>query len=855
MLPVDTLRAQMVHHLTTGNRLVLTAPTGSGKSTRVPVFLCDDVVPEGKQVWVLQPRRMAARMLSQFVAGSRGGILGDEVGYCIRFESAASSRTRILFLTEGVLLRRLLGGELPERVGALVFDEFHERHLESDITLALALRLQQKFPDLKVVVMSATLNAASVATYMGRCPVLEAAGRSYPVHISYLKVPDPRPVWDVAAGALCRMMPQLSQGAVLVFMPGSFEIRRTMQAIAQCSSLNGIPVFPLYGSLSSLEQDLAVQDRGGCRIIVSTNVAETSLTIPGVVGVVDSGLVRMARFDHLRGIDTLYVQSNSLSSVEQRAGRAGRTGPGWCVRLWTETVHEQRPPQEVPEIQRVDISSVVLSLLASGTELSEFEWFERPDDSRVQQALSLLHTLGAISSQSVTETGQRMARLPVAPRFARLLVEAQLKECLPAACVLVALAQSAGLLRPFDSEEQKQECRHYFGSPDSDLILEYHVWIWARNMRYEPGACARWGVSSAEARRAEQAALQLLRETAQTSFGARQTRRSTNNTHSHPPCLPTEPATPEEQDRLRYCILAGFSDRIALRVASGSPHYKLIQGVGGQLLPQSVVTEASLVVATEIEEVQRQRSTEIRLRKVTAVESHWVRQLMAADIRKVSNVRFVSSMGRVMSVEEEWLQEVMLASVVRETADDDAAAEVLSGLILEGSVSLPLWSPAVEHFISRVNFAALHGVDYGIPPVDEAARVWIIQQLVLGARSIRELERRDPWTVLRSWLSEGQKATVDYLAPESIAFPNRKRPAKLRYEASGEVVLSETIQYLYDCPTPVCVAQGKVPVLFEILSPARRPVQVTRSLENFWSGSYLDIKKQLKGRYPKHEWR
>ena len=380
-----------------------------------------------------------------------GCALGEEVGYRIRFESAVSSRTRILFLTEGVLLRRLLGGDDLDRVGAIVFDEFHERHLETDITLALALRLQQRFPHLKLVVMSATLDAAEVSSYMGNCPVIEASGRSYPVQVSYLRVPDPRPVWEVAADALCRVVPSMTQGAVLVFMPGSFEIRKTVQAMERCSSLKDVPVFPLYGSLPAREQDRAVQDGGGLRIIVSTNVAETSLTIPGVAGVIDSGQVRIARFDHRRGIDTLYVQPNSVSSADQRAGRAGRTGPGWCLRLWTETVHGQRPLQEVPEIQRVDIASVVLSLMASGIRLPDLDWYERPDADRLAQALGLLHSLGAVAPGSgadvlggqVTETGRLMSLLPVAPRFARLLVEAQRKQCLAPACVLCGIGSGS----------------------------------------------------------------------------------------------------------------------------------------------------------------------------------------------------------------------------------------------------------------------------------------------------------------------------------------------------------------------------------------------------------------------------
>jgi len=846
MLPVDLVREDFRASLATSNRLVLTAPAGSGKSTLVPGFLCDDVLGSDGQVWVLQPRRMAARMLCRFVARTRGGVPGGEVGYRIRFESAVSSRTRILFLTEGVLLRRLLAGDGLEQVGALVFDEFHERHLETDITLALSLRAQQKNPALKLVVMSATLDAGSVAAYLGGCPLLEASGRTYPVDIRYLKAPDARPIWDVAASALEREVPRVDKGTVLVFMPGAFEIRKTIQSLADKPFLRGIPVFPLYGALSEKEQDLAVQPHHGVRILVSTNVAETSLTIPGVVGVIDSGLVRVARYDHRRGIDTLYVQPNSMASADQRAGRAGRTAPGWCLRLWTEAMHAQRPAREVPEIMRVDISSVLLAMRASGTLLRGAEWFEEPHPDRVREALELLHYLGALDapddSARVTNVGARMARLPLSPRYARLLIEAGMTGCLGPACVVVALAQGPGLFRPFSGPEQKEECWHFFGEPESDLIMEYLAWIRARSEGPLSSVWARFGIQTGEVTKAAQAGFQLLGEVAPLFPGT-------------PAVLPSLLPSMTEMHCLQRAILCGFADRLALRVSSGSPHYKLIQGVSGRLMPDSFVHQASLVVATEIEEVQRHKGSEILLRKATAVDVHQVRELFPDRIFRKTMVRFIPAMGRVMEVEEEWLQQMMLSSLVRETTDEDAAAGILADLVSDGVASLPLWTPAVDHYIQRMNFAAKYGSDFGLHPVDEQARKWMVRQIVLGARNLRDLERKDPWPVVRGWLSSAQQAVLDDLAPEKISFPHRKRPARLRYEAGGEVVLSETVQYFYDCPNQIFVGGGKAPVLFELLSPAGRPVQRTRDLGAFWKDSYLEVKKQLRGRYPKHEWR
>src|SRR5450432_2389475 len=453
-LPIYELEHDIVASLAAEPRLILQAPTGSGKSTQVPQILLDrDLLGDGEVV-ILQPRRLATRLLASRVAFERGGRLGEEVGYQIRFEKVVSKNTRIRFVTEGILLRQLLQDPELRGTAAILFDEFHERHLYGDITLARALHLQEtKRPDLTLVVMSATLESDKLEKYLAPCPVLTSSGRAHPVRVEYLAKPvrgDGYPVWDLAADEFERLAAE-TEGDVLIFMPGKYEITRTISAIRASRVSDRFVALPLHGELPPAEQDAALAHYQKRRAIVSTNVAETSLTIDGVQVVIDSGLARIARFDARRGINTLLVEKISRASAEQRAGRAGRTAPGHCLRLWTEREHLDRGPQELPEVKRLDLAEVVLTLKAGGVEeIGSFRWLEPPDPQALARAEQLLLDLGALrenaaqasslgsvdsqagSSRSVTPLGRRMLAFPLHPRYARMLLAAQEYRCVPA---------------------------------------------------------------------------------------------------------------------------------------------------------------------------------------------------------------------------------------------------------------------------------------------------------------------------------------------------------------------------------------------------------------------------------------
>src|SRR5437899_1177191 len=473
-LPIYEIEDEIVRKLTAIRRLVLQAPTGSGKSTQVPQILLKHGLLANGQVVILQPRRLAARLLASRVASELGVEIGHEVGYQIRFENVTSGATRIKFETEGVLLRQLIDDPAFTGIQAIIFDEFHERHLYGDVTLARALDIQeQKRPDLILIVMSATLDSRALEKYLAPCAVLRSEGRMFPVDVDYL----PRrlgstapPVWDLAADAFSQGVRRSDGGRpdVLIFMPGSYEIHRTIEAVRQRPESRGYVLLPLHGELPPRDQDQAVAQYDHPKIVVATNVAETSITIEGIRVVIDSGLARIPRYDPHRGINTLFVERISQSSAEQRAGRAGRTAPGRCFRLWSKSEHAERPLQALPEIQRLDLSEVLLTLKAAGVEdLRNFRWLEPPPEKALDHAEHLLMDLGALKQSSITDLGRRMLAFPVHPRYARMLLAAQEYGCVYHACLIAALTQGRDLLVRNPGQEVPGAGHDLFGAQDT----------------------------------------------------------------------------------------------------------------------------------------------------------------------------------------------------------------------------------------------------------------------------------------------------------------------------------------------------------------------------------------------------
>ena len=792
---------------------------------------------------MLQPRRMATRMLSAYIASQRNTKLGDEVGYQIRLEANFSAYTRILFLTEGVLLKRLLNNGLSDDIAALVFDEFHERHAETDLTLVLARMLQERYrPDLKIIIMSATLTVEPLLKYLPKATHFETSGRLYPVSVNYVPPQRSQPIWEAAANQAAQAIKSLPNGSVLVFMPGAYEINRTIAELSKKDLGHGISIYPLHGSLSKQEQDEAVKP-GGRKIIVSTNVAETSLTIPNIAVVIDSGQVRVSRYDALRGIQTLFTEPISQASAQQRAGRAGRTQDGTCIRLWSDFEHKQRKPNLLPEIHRIDLAEILLALMVRAKiDLNTFAWFEQPEQSAIDKSLAFLRKLGALNANNQpTEIGEQIARIGAHPRIAMLLIKANKLGCLPHACILAALVQGQTILFPTNDEQLKILRESTFGNDESDLLMEYNAWLYAAQNNYRSEHCSRFGINTVVAKQIEALAYQYLNHF---NSNKSQNPRTLQNTLGW-----------DEAVKLKKCVLAGFADFVAIKHRPKSSTCSMIGGLSGQLHADSTVQTCKLLVATELEETKTPTGVMVQLRKVTAIEESWLREMLGTDVSFKRAIVLDTNLKRVVEVTEEFLDDLLINSTVSETTNDDTAAEVLTQAILTDQIQFEQWDEHVEQFVRRLNFAAEHAPAYQLPKIDEHAKAFLIQQSIYGCRSIKDVQKAKLWPALNDWLRYEQRQAVELVAPESIELPYRKRPVKLRYDEKGDVILSETIQALYDCPLPITVAEGRVKVVFELLSPARRPVQITRDLDFFWKNSYLEIKKELKGRYPKHEWR
>ncbi|MCF7816893.1 MAG: ATP-dependent RNA helicase, partial [Kiritimatiellales bacterium] len=505
-LPIYELRAVLVDALANASRLIIEAPTGSGKSTQVPQMVLDCGVAGPGEVVVLQPRRLAARLLAKRVAYERGEPLGGEVGYQVRMESAISDKTQIRYVTEGILLRQFLSDPELRGVSTIIFDEFHERHIYGDITLARALLLQRMRPDLKVIVMSATLDAGPLREYLAPCRELKSEGRMFPVEINYSpKRIDFRhhPVWEAAADAFEKAVESGAEGDVLVFMPGGYEISRTVEAIRAKKCALAFAVLPLHGELPAREQDAAVGECDQRKVVVATNVAETSITIDGIRIVIDSGLARIARYDPHRGIDTLLVERISRASADQRTGRAGRTAPGTCHRLWTEQEHAARPMQELPEILRHDLSEVVLTLKAGGIDdIENFQWLEKPNPKSLAQTLVLLTDLGALDhAGKLTGIGKKMVQFPMHPRYARMLLAGEQYHCVRQACLIAALVQGRSILVRNSGKETRGNREDVLGEDGvSDFKRLMRAWVFADKNNYNADACAKLGVHGGAAR-------------------------------------------------------------------------------------------------------------------------------------------------------------------------------------------------------------------------------------------------------------------------------------------------------------------------------------------------------------------
>ena len=750
-LPVDGFIPDIKAALAASRAVVVTAQPGAGKTTRVPPALVDD-----GPVILLEPRRVAARSIAHRIAFERGWTVGREVGSHVRFERRFHPSTRLLVATEGILSARLQQDPLLSDFHTVVIDEFHERSIHADLAIALAKQAWKARADLRLVVMSATIDTARVSGFLGGCPIVDVPGRMHPLDVDYA------PHQSVAAAAAEMLI--ATDGDVLCFLPGVFEIQQSIAEMRPLVDGRTVEVVPLYGGLDSAGQDRAIQGapNGTRRVVVATNVAETSLTVPGVTAVVDSGWHKVARYDASRAIDSLVTERISEDAAAQRAGRAGRIAPGKVRRLWD--ARDRLRPHGEAEIHRVDLAATVLDIMSWGGHPRELEWFEVPAPGMIDASLALLDRLGAVNQGALTDLGRQIVRLPLHPRLACMLRAAGGARTMARACALL-------------SERQVPPSKASTAT-SSDLLSALDRW---ESLPPHVGRVAR--------------ELERIYESA----------------------IGRPSAADITETTFRRAVLAAYPDRVAQRREPGSPRVKLATGTGAVLGIESGVRDAEFLIAVDV----RAQPGEARIGMASAVEREW---LQPNGIEIVHT--FDDDAGIVRAVELERYD----ALIVRERSvapDKDEAARLLTDV----------WQPRGDdaQLLRRIRFAG-HEID-----VTAAVRA-----AAEGRRSLADIE-------LTSGIPADVLRTLDARAPAVLKLPSG-RSARLEYLEDGRVKASVKLQDAFGLTTTPLVGPRREPVLFELLAPNRRPVQLTMDLKSFWERTYPEVRKELRGRYPKHRW-
>lgn len=831
-------------------RVLLKAPTGSGKSTVIPKLLLEEGGFDGRII-VVQPRRIAARMLAEYVAGLAGGRVGEVVGYSVRFEKVYHARTRLIYVTDGVLQRWLAEDPDLRGTSCVLFDEFHERRLASDLALGRVLDLQERQGgnraggQLRVGVMSATLEVAGLEDYLAPCELLESSGRRFPVEVGYSGAPgrkrnrfgrmEEEPVWvrveQVLKQELSMQGEDRTHRRILVFMPGAFEIRKTVELLSQSSATRGYEVVPLYSALPPQAQRAAVATEGPPRIIVATNVAETSITIDGVSLVVDSGVARASAFDVRRGHDSLVVQGISRAAAEQRAGRAGRTGPGRCVRLWSEGEHGRRAAFELPEVKRVDLAEAVLYLKAAGwSDVRAFRWLDEPAQESLQRAEDLLARLGATAGGILSESGRVMARFPLHPRMARLLLAGAERDCLAEACFAAAVLQGEGVwLRKAVKERER-----FVEQGDwSDFEADWRGVEEAGRVSFRAESCRGLGVQGRNAREVIATWKQLCGIAKSQGLAVDRVRFEWNG------------------EALARAVLAAFSDRVGIALGSATLSSRLVGRRKGKLDETSVARGAEVFVACEMTEVEGKEVTTY-LRSCARIEIAWLEEDYGALMNRQAGAEWDETTRKVVARQRLVFDDLVISESDGGEVSKELAGEILAQRVLAGEAPLKNWDAGVERWIARLNFLARTMPELEMPFFGDEERQFVVAGVCEGAASLREVRNREVKPMLCEFLSAMQRASLDSYAPEKISLSNGVN-SRINYQGEDEPWFEEKVQRLYGVKTTPKLPGGQALVV-KICAPNQRPWQVTKDLAGFWDTGFPQMKKDLAGRYPKHDW-
>ena len=806
-LPIDEILPELRRVLAAGNGAVLQAPPGAGKTTRVPLALLDEPWLAGKKIVMLEPRRLAARMAAGYMGAQADGRTGGLVGYRIRRDTKVSKETRIEVVTEGVLTRILRNDPALEAYGCVIFDEFHERSLPGDLGLALTLQARELLrPDLRILVMSATLEGAPIAKLLGDAPIISSEGRSWPVETRWIARSREQRVEAAVASAVRRALDEVPEGDVLGFLPGAREIRA---AQGMLSSLPGqIAVVPLFGDLKQVEQDEAVRPAlpGRRKVVLATSIAETSLTIEGVRVVVDGGMSRVPKFSPRIGMTRLTTIRVSRASADQRRGRAGRVGPGVCYRCWDQNDERGLVPRGTPEILEADLAPLALDLAVQGTAPSELPWLDAPPAAAFAQAVELLRELGALDGAGkVTTHGREISEFGVHPRLAHMLLKAGAET--ETAAGLAALLGERDILRGEG------------GPPDPDITLRVEALVGKRMPHIDEGGLHR-------VRQEAKALMEQLRE----------------HRGSHRPS--------HASASVSQLLALAYPDRIGKRRPGQEGRFLLRNGLGVFTTAPSL-TRAEWIVATDLDGDPK----ESKLFLGAALTEAEVRELYADQIEEVDEVTWDIGAEKVVAKRVERFGAIVLSERSVKDPDPQAVATaVADALARQGLTLLPWRDDALE---LRARLAFLHAIDPAWPDVRDAALQdradeWLAPHLI-EVRKKGDLAKLDLARLIGEMLTWDQRKKLDDLAPTHLEVPSGSR-IRVDYSDPKAPVLAVKLQEVFGWLDTPRIGGGKVPVTLHLLSPAQRPVQVTKDLANFWKTGYFEVRKDLRGRYPKHPW-
>ncbi|MDD2336967.1 MAG: ATP-dependent helicase HrpB [Geobacteraceae bacterium] len=819
-LPIEPILPELLRTVAASPNTVLQAPPGAGKTTRVPLALLDLPGIAAGRIVMLEPRRLAAVNAASRMAFTLGEEAGQTVGYTMRFERRVSSKTRIEVVTEGVLTRRLQRDPCLEGVSLVIFDEFHERSLNADFALALCLEVQREVrPDLKILVMSATLNCGPVAGLLGNAPVVVSEGRSFPVEVRFLEDSSRLPVPVRMAAAVRRALLE-TEGDILAFLPGSGEIRACCEQLREKSPGASPVIHALYGDLPFDEQQKAILPGPTRKVVLATNIAETSLTIQGVRAVVDSGLSRVLRHDPASGMNRLLTVRESRASAEQRAGRAGRLVPGVCYRLFGQHTFNAMTGFPPPEILVSDLSSLALELAVWGVrDPTALSWLDPPPEAGLAAARELLRNLGALNRDGrATETGRKMAELPVHPRIARMLLRGRDTGTDEIASVLGALLGERDIFR-YGPGEAAPLC-------ESDLLERYEA-IAERRQRGDIR------VQAAAIRAVERSVAQLLR-LLKKGAGA---------------CLPL----PVRADDAARLLLAAYPDRVARQREESSDRYLLVNGRGARLSRKSGVRNHAFILAIQVDAGGKGEGL---IHQACCLTPELVRSECGEQIVTERKVVWDTGQERLMAWEEELLGAIYLfrRQVV---PSDDEAIPLLLDVIRDSRLLFLNWDREACRFRGRLRLVREAFPEEEWPDLGDERLLAILSDwlapFLFGVRSRRDIFGLDLTAALRALFTRAQLRLLEERAPTSITVPSGSR-IEIDYVSGGEPFLAVKLQEMFGCADTPAIAGGRVKLVLHLLSPARRPVQVTRDLKGFWESGYREVKKELKGRYSKHPW-